>query len=1134
MLTLITGRAGSGKSRELNRRVRAHCEAGDRVIVLVPEQYTVRKERELLLELGNRLCASAEILNFSRLCDFVFRETGGVTADYIDAGGKSIVMQRALTELRGGLRYYGRAALRPEFIRKLLLTVSEFKTYRIAPADLRGSAGAVAQPELADKLTDLAAIYETYNALLHEHYSDMEDDFERAGSKLVKERVFEPYDIFCDAFTGFSPAEMSLLGPLMRQAKSVTVTLCTDAFDPDADEIDDSGVFAPLQRTACSLFALARANGVPVARPVHLNGKNAFPPEIAHLEASLFESAGKPRDIPCGALTALCAADIYEETDYVARTIVRLVRTEGYRYSDFLVLSRSMESYQNVIEVVFHRYGIPYFLDTRTDTLTKPLVMLLFSAFEAVLSGYRYESVFAYLKTGLVGVAAEEIDVLENYVYTQKISGSKWTVPWTANPFGFNREPDERSQELLWRINKTRAAVIGPLETFRAALRECGARAISTAVYELLLALGVPGMIEQKVAELTETGRPGLAAEYEQIWNILMHALDQMVLLLDDEITAKTYCEVLKLVLAQADIGKIPTSLDEVAVASAERTRTHGVRCCFVVGFGEGDFPRSDFEEGLLNDRDRLELQQHDILLSPTTERLAFEELFYVYCALTSAGERLYISYPKSGASGREKRPSYLLTQILALLPRLEMLYLDERELTDPAARLERIEGRQPSFDYLLTLPPDDPLKTALERYFDGLADYAARRREIDGAIRFAKGRLALDGADTPRLLYGERPMLSATSLERFQLCNFAYFCEYGLRIEPRRQVEFDAMQTGTFMHYILEQFGRRYRPDEIRRFDAAAVRRVTDELVREYIAVYLPDFDERGARFRYLFSRLSRILYAFLEDMTADLRRSHFEPLAFELPIGEGQPIRPLILSDEQSSVAIRGYVDRVDGYERDGKLYIRIVDYKTGRKEFDYAAIHEGMGMQMMLYLFSLCAGGREYFGREIVPAGMLYAPVRLEVVAADHRDVTPDELAKLRRGRVRADGLLTEDTDILLAMDTSGTFETLPVSAMRGEQQEIELNPRRSKVASGARFAQLERFAEKKLLSIARQLKRGSIDINPYKDAPGRGLDSCAFCEMRPVCRFSPERGAHVRSLARMSAQEFWDSVEKEGGS
>ena len=739
---------------------------------------------------------------------------------------------------------------------------------------------------------------------------------------------------------------------------------------------------------------------------------------------------------------------------------------------------------------------------------------LLLGALDAVSGGFEYEDVFRCLKTGLAGLSAEECDLLENYVIKWDIRGAMWTrdVPWTAHPEGYGVPWRTEHEEMLARVNAAREKVRAPLSHLYEGVRGTGdVEGKVTALYNYLTEIALPEELQRQTETLWQRGETQRAEELAQLWNVLCGVLDQFVEMLGGtELDAEEFARLMRLVLTQYSVGTIPVSLDRVSLAEMTRNDRHAVRVLFLMGANDHVLPAVGQSGGILNDDDREELAQRGIRLAPSGMEQMGIELQNLYAALVQPREGLVVSYPTADVSGAELRPAFVVDRLLTLFPELRI----EHEGTDKAYRLT---AKIPALETAGTAPGG-----ILWRYFADDEVLAPPMAAMERAAALKRGSLSRSAVQS---LYGERISMSASRVERLRSCHFAYFMEYGLKAKARRAAAFDAPQIGTFLHYLLEHVTK----DVLDRGGFAAVgEEDLHALVRRYIEQYaaevLQNLEGRNARFRYLFARLRNTAYAVVDQIAEEMRCSDFVPLAFELSFGDSGELPAVTISEPDAELRIGGKVDRVDGWVKDNRLYLRVVDYKSGKKAFDLAAVRMGLDIQMLLYLFALKKEGKQRFGMDIEPAGVLYLPARDEILSAE-RNITPEQLQSQREKELRRTGLLLSEPEVLQAMEHEALQSPrfLPVRVNREGDVSGAL-------ASADQLGRLGQYVERLLHQIAREVRDGNIDADPC--CHNEDDSFCKYCDWADACHFQDGRdGDHLHYILPVKPEEFWRQVEEE---
>ncbi|MBS7219009.1 MAG: PD-(D/E)XK nuclease family protein [Oscillospiraceae bacterium] len=1117
MLKLILGRSGTGKTTAVLTRL---TEAGQRrkQVLIVPEQQSHEMERALCRAGGDRVSLYAEVLSFSRLANRVFLATGGMGEPELDAGGRLLLMHQAVKAVSDQLTVYARPSRRPAFLESLLATADELKSSCVQPELLLQAGHELTGPE-GEKLRDLGLICGTYQAMTARTALDPRDRLTRTAEKLKEYPWAQGMDLWLDGFTDFTPQQREVLRHLLRQADSLTVTLTCDHLEEDEG---GAGIFSPARRTAAGLLRLAGQEGISceVEHLVPDWDKRCEP--LQQVEKQLF-AQGEAEPVSCqGRVELLGALTPRSEVEQAAAGIRRLIRTQGLRCRDIGVTARDLSVYQPLIEAIFPRYQIPVFTSAMTDILEKPILTLVTAALDTVADGYRYDDVFRYLKTGLTDLPEEDRDLLENYVLKWNLRGSHWTQkkPWAMPPKGYGAAVTNEDRALLERLDHARRQVAEPLELLRKNQNRTGVGQ-AICLYSFMEEIGLPQRLEDRVAELHRRDQPALAEEYRQLWEILCRGLEQCAALLGETpMELEEFSGLFRLVLSQYDVGTIPVSLDRVTVGETTRETGHPVKVLFLLGADDVSIPKAGSAPGLLSDEDRSFLAGYGLELAQSAQELLYREMTTVYLTCARPSERLVVSWPSQSASGEERRPSFLVE-------RLRRLFTDLRVTREEdCGGTFRLEAPLPALEQAGRNP-------AARRALSALPEYAPMVERLDRAAGWSRGRLSRLAVDR---LYGRKVSMSASRMDKYKSCHFSYFMRYGLQAEPRKPAGFTAPEYGTFVHDVLEHvlrdemFQQTVLPGFSDPIAGAEGRRRLRELTRaavdRYVVEELGGLEHQTERFRYLFRRLLRSVQAVVDNVAEELAASQFRPISFELGFGSGQDLPPVELTVDGVTISVTGFVDRVDGWVHDGRLYLRVVDYKTGKKSFDLTEVWNGLGLQMLLYLFALEARGPDYYGQPVEGAGVLYLPAR-DAVVKGSRAMTDEAWRKQLDRELTRSGLVLDDAAVLSAMEEPGEqgyrFLPLKVSKATGAISGEAL-------ASAERLGKLGGHLQRTLEEICRELAEGNIAADPFWRGPEK--NACRFCDYAAACLFEAGRGGDCRRwLPSVKSRDFWKQLEEE---
>ncbi len=1104
MLRLIIGKAGAGKTGAIIEEIRQAVAAGrGGSMLLVPEQYSHEAERELCRVCGDTLSLYGEVFSFTGLARRVLQQQGGAARQWLDKGGRLLCMALALEQVGSRLRVYEAARRRSELQSMLLAALDELKSACITPEMLERAAEGC-DDSLGAKLRDLALIQSAFEAIAASGRADPADRLTVLAEKLA-DSDFGPEDhIYVDGFIDFTRQEQEVLGALLRKGVQLTVCMTVDDLE------EGSEVFA-LSRISCRrLLDAARELGVPT-RTERLSGASK-PDALRFFSEHMFSWSRERWEEEKPPIRLAAAESVTAECEAAAARVLELVRDEGCRWRDIAVAVRGFEDYRGTLESVFRHYGIPLFSARRSELLQKPLPALLSLAYEILESGWDVDDLISYMRTGLTGLRREDCDLLCDYIYKWQLRAAAWERKgdWRQHPEGYGAAYDEAAEEKLRRINSLRRTLAAPLLRLRErALAAETAREQAAALASYLEELELPRQLEERSAALEAGGRQALAAEYRQLWDILVGALEQAAAILDDaQMDMHDFGQLFLRMLSQYDVGLIPVALDRVSAGDFDRMRRRTIRHLLVLGCSDERLPMADAEGGVFSGEERERLLELDIDLGAGDGEL-WREFSLIYSCLTLPDRGLYMSYAVADADGDALRPSLVFGRAR------ELFGLPVESC--PAERL-RLSAEAPALSLAaLALHGGSPAAQAAAAYFRQAEP--SRFAKLEAAAQMTRGRLSPGAV---RSLYGNRLFLSASRIDKFASCRYAYFCQYGLRAKKYEPAGFQPPEIGTFMHYVLEHVAR--AAGERGGFAALndeELHALTEQYVAAYVHEELNDFKEKSSRFLHLFRRLTGDVHRVVADMAGELRRSDFVPLDFELDFAGAQDMRPVELSGDGASVTLTGIADRVDGWLHGDKLYLRVVDYKTGVKKFSLADVWHGMGLQMLLYLFALENDGAGRYGKEIVPAGVMYVPARSPLLSLDADDEA--EAEKQRRDTLRRSGLVLGDEALMEAWEKGEDKRYIPVKFKNGQAGSAG-------VASLAQLGELETHIRDTLGEMAQALNRGSIAADPYYRSQQE--TACAKCEFYDACHFiDGENGEHYRCLPRYSDKEVWGMLEEQ---
>lgn len=1106
MLTLLLGRAGSGKSTSILHQIEINGQDRPQIL-LVPEQSSYETERRLCEVNGNGVSLYAEVFSFTSLANRVVTLSGGRAVPVLDDGGRILVMYAVLKAVSGNLSVLSVPSQKPEFITRLISTIDELKSYCVSFETLSEIAEETTGLT-AKKLQDLALIYGAYDAMTAKGPTDPRDRLTRLAEILKNVSFTKDKDYYIDGFTDFTPQEELVLQELIQQGNSVTVALTCDQLQDDEDH---TGIFSTAHHTARLLIKMAQKNHVPVKTQL-MNMRDCEKKQaLLHLEENLFLQEFVPYEQASqDTISVFSAASRREEVSWTAGKIRELLRSGNTRCREIAVTARNMEPYRDLVESVFSQYEIPVFQSSMQSILQKPVFTLVTSALNVVTGNYGYEDVFRYLKTGLSNVSLDECDELENYVLLWNIRGNHWSSPegFFWHPKGYQNHMEEEDQKLLNKLNEIRCKVISPFENMKEKSKE-SIRSKVVSLYEFLEEIRLSEQLEARANELLVRGEPELALEYRQLWDIFCNALEQCVDLLGDvSVDFEEFAKLLRILFAQYTVGSIPASLDRVIAGDIPRLSNRQIKALFLLGADDSSIPQVTPGQGLFSEQDRELLSEYGIRLASGIEQQMNKEMTIIYTACAQPSDHLFVTWPNVGDAGDKKQPSFLVEKLKSIFPQNPSEQNKEMVLFDHPIALQ-----------LMALGYPELRQRMLE-----IPYYAKFLNRLENAASWKRGRLSHQSIER---LYGETISISASRLDQYQSCRFAYYMRYALKAKPRKAAGFHAPEYGIFVHYILEYVLREAKKNGgVAQMSDQQIEELTTKAVQQYIYVVLGGLEKQTPRFRYLFFRLQRTVAFVIQNVVDELKNSEFQPIFFELGFGNGKELPPVELKEAGITLSISGFVDRVDGWVKDGRLYLKVVDYKTGRKSFDFTEIWNGLGLQMLLYLFALEDHGHVLGDCEVIPAGVLYLPAR-DAVISGSRGMEEEARRRMIDKELTRKGLILDEPAVLEAMEfpseSGPRFLPVRISVKTGKVNGDAL-------VSAERLGRLKNHIKKILKEVCIELTNGEITADPYFRSPSQ--HACLYCEYASACHFEEELGEDYRRwIPSIRNSEFWSYLEEQ---
>ena len=1138
-LRFYFGPSGSGKSHRIYEEImqRAAQEPGRNFLIIVPDQFTMQTQKDLVMRSDRGGILNIDVLSFGRLSHRILEEVGTKEMPVLDDTGKSLVLQKIAADLKEQLPAMGSLLHKQGYIHEVKSAISEFMQYGISTQDMdKLIASAEKRGALAMKLRDLKTLYRGFQDYIRDHFITTEETLDVLRRSLVKSKILPDSVVVFDGFTGFTPIQNRLIQELMRVCEETIVTV-TIGEEEDPYQMDgEQKLFHLSKKTVADLVELAAEAEVTRGEDVFVKGgPNRFTeaPALWYLEQNLFRYQYEPYMEKQREIRMFEALSPREEVHQTALYIRKLIREEGLTYRDIAVVIGDLEGYASYVETEFGQLEIPCFIDRTRGIVLNPMIEYIKSALQLYIKDFSYDTVFHFLRSGMVDISREEIDELENYVIRTGARGYRtysrlFTRRTEEMQQGSGQDDTERAEETLERLNRIRQQFADTVEILHMAPRAKAGEYVDH-LYDFLEQNQVQQKLLNYQQQFEQEGDLAKAREYAQIYRLVMDLLDQIYGLLgEEEISLQEFADILDAGFGEITVGTIPQNVDRILVGDMERTRLKQVKVLFFLGVNDGNIPKNASKGGIISDMDREFLIESGTEMAPSPRQQMYIQRLYLYLNMTKPSERLYLSYAKVNSDGKGIRPSYLIDTVRKLFPQLAVEYPQNR------SRLEQIEGRQEGARYLaeeLREYADGTLRE--EERQDFYLMYRAYETDPEGRDRLTAAafrRYKESGLSriVARALYGRQLENSVSRLETYAACACRHFLQYGLSLQEREEFGFEVSDMGNVYHAVLENFagklaesGRTWWD-----FDENFATQAIKEAVEGYAATYGETVLYSSARNEYAITRMSRILTRTVLTLQQHLKQGSFQPDDYELSFRFAEDLDSIHVDlSEEEKMHLQGRIDRIDVSEDAEHVYVKVIDYKSGNKKFDLAALYYGLQLQLVVYMnAAMELESRKHPDKEIVPAALLYYhiddPTIETPVELTQEQINEEILTKLRmNGVVNSDPAVVERLDRFL-QDKS---KVIPV-----EKKKDGSFSARSGILSREELQVVSAYVDTKIRQIGREILDGKIAANPYEKG---NEEACTYCAYKKVCGFDGSiPGYEKRQLEDLDKQTLMQRMQE----
>lgn len=1098
-LRIIYGTPGTGKSEYCFTKAAQNCSKDKALdtVIITPEQFSFTAETSLMESIyentKSKAVLNAEVITFNRMAYRVLNEVLGAanTKTTLTKCGKAMLVYSILDKQKSKLKFLGKST---ENIDLSINAINEFKQHGITIENLEQEMENTEDQYLKYKLGDMNLIYKNFEEQINEKYIDETDLLSLLEENLEKTEMFKNTIFYIDEFSGFTKQEYGIIKKLIQIAKEVNITICADSlFTGSSPETD---IYYSNKITITKLFELSEELNL-VPEQIELSKSYRFKtPELKFLKEKLYDKKSTKYEENVENIRLFLARNQYSEVENVAREITKLVRDKNYRYKEISIITKDINTYSSLVRAIFSKYNIPVFIDEKRKLNQNIFIQYVLSILEIFTRNWSYEAVFSYIKTGFLPFDETEIFKLEKYCIKWGIKQNKWKKD-------FNIYTEENKKEEVERLNEIRKQIVDPLIEFKEKIdKEKTATKISKNLYEFLISQNVQKKLKEKMDDLEQQGLIDLKNEYNASYKVLIDILDEINLIFgEDKVSIDRYLQILKVGLQNSGLGKIPGTQDQVILGDVDRSRSHKAKALFILGINDGVFPTVNKNEGFLNDADREILKEHGIELAKGTLERLYEDNFNIYKAFTTAEEKLYLSYVSSDTEGKAQRPSSLISKVKKIFPNIieESDVISEKQeiLTEETTYEELIKN----IDKLKEEEIDE-IWYDVYKYYKNNDKWSLRLKANLEGLKYTNLPQNINKENIKRL-YGNTLKASISKLEAYKRCAFSYYLKYGLKLKKKEELKIQSIDTGTFMHEVIDEFFETINQNGEKLQDFSSygepekIKEIVNQIIEEKLKENKNYIFTSSKKYKILVERLKRIIFKALKYIIETLVESEFEIAGTEIEFDNNGKYKPITLNLENGKkVEITGKIDRMDiGKNEDGK-YLRIIDYKSSAKDIDLNEVYAGLQIQLLTYMDAICKE------EDLMPAGILYFSLLEQIIKSDKK-LQEEEIEEKIRENFRMKGLILADIKVVKMQDknlTQGQSKLIPAYIDKSGN----LSSKRTKGITKEQFEILQKYIYQTIKEISTEILNGNIELKPYNK---NGIIPCDYCEYKQICNFNP---------------------------
>lgn len=1141
-LQMIMGASGTGKSDYIYQKITDEaCSHKDRrFFVIVPDQFTMQTQVDMVAKSGNRGgIMNIDVLSFSRLAHRIYEETGAEGKLVLDDTGKSLILRKLAGDIKDTIPYIGANLKRDGFIGEVKSVISEFMQYGVSPEGVdeliavTGGKGMI-----ATKLNEIKTIYGAFRDYIRDTYITSEESMDVLARELDKSELIKGSVVCLDGFTGFTPVQMKVLRKLMVLCEKVYITLTLEEGKENCVQED---LFWFTAKSYKSIIKAANDCGVTIEKNEYLKKNVRFDnkADLLRLEENIFRYVDSEKDsaVKCERISIYEASDIQDEVRRLAMSI-RQLAAEGAQYRDMAVVTGNMVDYENHIDRVFSQFDIPAYIDKTHALVMNPFVEYTKSLLQMILNDFDGDSVIRFLRSGIGNFDNDDVDLFENFILMSGIRGhKKYGQVWA---FAGKKRSIYAGPEIMERVNNLRETINNAVKPFveedinRNSVES--AKKLVETLYKCYTDVEMYEQLDAFRKSFEEKEDYTREREYAQVYRLTMQLLEQVHGLLGEEqLSMEEFARIIEAGFDEITVGTIPQSVDRVIVGDIERSRLKPVKYLFFLGVNDNAIPKKGTTCNLLSDMEREKLGEKlketnkDISLAPTPREKMYIQRFYLYNNLVKPSERLFISYSLMSGDGKSIRPAYIVHMIKDLFKDLKVQRRNDQstledvynysELKEFVCGLLRKHG-----EFGLEQDEMDELMQAISLVNESDKKGLLELMINNSFFRYMDNNL---NAKIAGILYGETLLSNITRMEQFAKCAYSYFLQYGLSLEERRMYAIDGRGMGNIFHGVIEKYGEELSKRNVSWLDIDE--ETSSQIIEEQLRGYI---DEIGSSLNdsktgeFIQRKMSKVLHKAVSMLTYHLQAGEFNISDVEMSFKSYSALDEInVALDTQEKMEISGRIDRIDTCEKQDKIYVKIIDYKSGDKDFNLVNFYHGTQLQLVVYMSEgIKHISRKNKDKEILPAAILYYHVADEAVNVG-TEQNFDKINQMIKEELRTKGLVNSDGDVIKALDKEISGKSLVIPVNYKNESSIS-----GSIMNSDEFKILEEYAQYKLRNLGNDIITGKITKNPCTD--GDRYEACTYCNYKEVCGFDRKLdGYNMNYIRKEDDKELIEKMKKE---